>query len=107
MALEIVGFFLAFMIGACSANGIPHYIKGVVGQSHMTVFSKLSSPVVNVLWGLFNWFLAFILYTLFNSFIDNFTNIHMIIAIVGGVFISLRLSKLWSDPNAKLPWHKD
>ena len=42
-----------------------------------------------------------------NSLIDNFTNLHIIIAIAGGVFISLRLAKLWSDPNAKLPWHKE
>ena len=107
MALEIVGFILAFIIGACTANGIPHYTKGVTGQSHMTVFNKVSSPIVNVLWGLFNWFLAYILYILFITFMNNFTKIHMIIAIVGGVFTSLRLAKLWSDPNAKLPWHKD
>ena len=107
MVLEIVGFVLAFMIGACIANGIPHYTKGVTGQYHMTVFSKLSSPIVNVLWGLFNWLLAFILYLVFNSLIDNFTNLHIIIAIAGGIFISLRLAKLWSDPNAKLPWHKE
>jgi hypothetical protein len=106
LSLVIVGYILVFIVGVCVANGIPHYIKGVTGQSHMTVFNKVSSSTVNVLWGLFNWFLAFILYALFNSFIDNFTGIHMIVAIIGGVLISLRLAKLWSDPDAKLPWHK-
>jgi|TARA_B110000263_G_scaffold240782_1_gene244323 hypothetical protein len=107
LVLEIVGYILVLIVGACVTNGIPHYIKGVTGQSHMTVFNKVSSPTVNVLWGLINWFLAFILYVLFNSFTDNFTGIHMIVAIIGGVLISLRLAKLWSNPDAKLPWHKE
>lgn len=48
-----------FFGGAFLANFVPHFVAGVLGRSFPTPFAKppfrgLSSPVVNVLWGLCN-----------------------------------------------------
>src|SRR5262245_22848247 len=55
-----------FFGGAFLANFVPHLIAGVSGRSFHTPFATppfrgLSSPTVNVLWGLFNLAVAYIL----------------------------------------------
>jgi hypothetical protein len=49
----LVTIILAFMAGYWSANGIPHYITGIMGQEHLSPLGK--SAVVNLLegWGSF------------------------------------------------------
>ena len=48
------------------ANGVPHFIQGISGNKFPTPFSKppgrgLSSPLVNALWGLFNFLIGYLL----------------------------------------------
>jgi hypothetical protein len=48
-----------FFGGAFLANAVPHYASGVMGRPFPSPFASppgkgLSSPTVNVLWGLFN-----------------------------------------------------
>lgn len=48
-----------FFAGMFLANFVPHYVKGICGDPFPTPFAKppgkgLSSPLVNVLWALFN-----------------------------------------------------
>ena len=55
-----------FMGGAVLANFFPHFVAGVSGRWFPSPFAKppfrgLSSPPVNVLWGLFNLAVAYIL----------------------------------------------
>lgn len=55
-----------FMGGLFLANSIPHLFAGVTGRRFPTPFAKppfrgLSSPAVNVLWGLFNLAVAWVL----------------------------------------------
>lgn len=55
-----------FLGGAVLANCLPHLMNGVSGSPFQTPFASppgkgLSSSTVNVLWGLFNLFLAYIL----------------------------------------------
>lgn len=55
-----------FFGGAFLANFVPHLVAGVSGRSFPTPFAKppfrgLSSPAVNVLWGLFNLAVAYAL----------------------------------------------
>lgn len=45
----VVTFILALMAGYWSANGIPHYITGILGQEHPSPLGK--SAVVNLLEG--------------------------------------------------------
>ena len=55
-----------FFGGAFLANALPHLMNGVSGRSFQSPFAKppgkgLSSPTVNVLWGLFNLAIAYLL----------------------------------------------
>src|ERR1700727_4097618 len=52
-------YIAAFFAGAFLANAVPHFVYGICGDRFPTPFSKppgkgLSSPLVNVLWGLLN-----------------------------------------------------
>lgn len=47
-------YICSFIAGLFAANGIPHLIKGAMGQKHRTPFGKPSSAVVNVCWGWLN-----------------------------------------------------
>lgn len=55
-----------FVGGLFLANFFPHFASGVLGRSFPTPFAKppfrgLSSPAVNVLWGLLNLTVAYVL----------------------------------------------
>src|SRR4051812_42612415 len=55
-----------FFGGVFLANFTPHFVAGVSGRAFHTPFAKppvrgLSSPVVNMLWGLFNLGVAYLL----------------------------------------------
>ena len=55
-----------FFGGVLLANFVPHFVAGVSGRSFPSPFAKprfrgLSSPAVNVFWGLFNLVVAYIL----------------------------------------------
>jgi hypothetical protein len=55
-----------FVGGMFLANFVPHFVSGVTGQKFHSPFAKppfrgLSSPVVNILWGLFNLAVAYVL----------------------------------------------
>jgi len=61
--LQYVSYFLG---GAFLSNGIPHFVSGVMGRPFQSPFAKpsgqgLSSSTVNVLWGVFNLAIAYVL----------------------------------------------
>ena len=52
-------YIACFFAGAVLANVVPHFAKGACGDRFPTPFAKppgkgLSSPLVNVVWALFN-----------------------------------------------------
>jgi hypothetical protein len=52
-------FIAHFFIGALLCNGLPHLAAGLQGRAFPTPFARprgigLSSPLINVLWGLAN-----------------------------------------------------
>ena len=51
-------YLASFFGGFLGANGIPHFVKGVMGQKHMTPFGRPSSAVINVIWGWVNFVVA-------------------------------------------------
>ena len=60
---DVVAYFFG---GVFLANFVPHFGAGVTGRLFPTPFAKppfrgLSSPAVNILWGLFNLGLAYVL----------------------------------------------
>jgi hypothetical protein len=62
-------YFSGFWAGMFLANFVPHFIKGIAGDAFPTPFAKppgkgLSSPLVNVLWALFNLVVGYLLFRL-------------------------------------------
>ncbi|MBE0418302.1 MAG: hypothetical protein IBX63_11105 [Coriobacteriia bacterium] len=54
------------LTGALLANGIPHFVNGVSGRAFPTPFASppavgLSSPLVNVIWAVLNFAIAYVL----------------------------------------------
>jgi len=67
---DVVAYFFG---GAFLANFAPHFIAGVSGRPFYTPFAKppfrgLSPPAVNVLYGLFNLGVAYVLLVVVGSF---------------------------------------
>lgn len=62
-----LNYIACFMAGAFLANAVPHFVQGISGNRFPSPFAKppgkgLSSPLVNVLWGLFNLLLGYLLF---------------------------------------------
>ncbi len=60
-------FFIAFCFGFFVTNSLPHLIPGIHGKEFHSPFASppvkgKSSAVVNVLWGVFNLVVAYILF---------------------------------------------
>jgi hypothetical protein len=53
-------YIFSLLAGLFAANGVPHFVKGSLGQKHQTPFGKSSSAIVNVCWGWANFIVAFI-----------------------------------------------
>lgn len=59
-------YFAHFFAGIFLTNGIPHFINGISGHRFQTPFASPpavgeSSPIVNVLWGMTNIVIGFLL----------------------------------------------
>jgi hypothetical protein len=55
-----------FFAGVFLANGVPHFVNGVSGRSFQSPFASppgygKSSPLVNTIWGLANFFISYLL----------------------------------------------
>jgi hypothetical protein len=55
-----------FFAGNFLANGVPHFVHGISGEPFQSPFASppavgLSSPLVNVLWGLANFGIGYLL----------------------------------------------
>ncbi len=96
-----MAYVLFFLAAFFAANTVPHYVKGVTGEKHMTPFAKPSSASVNILWGSFNLFAAFWLFHW--ALQKDYDFGPMVLAIVAGVLVlGLVLAKIWeNDPKAK------
>jgi hypothetical protein len=60
-------YIACFFAGMFITNMVPHFVQGISGVSFPTPFSDppgkgLSSPTINVIWGLFNLIIGYILW---------------------------------------------
>ena len=90
MALQ--NYFESFFAGMFLANFVPHFVNGFSGDPFPTPFSSppgkgLSSPLVNVLWGLLNLVVACVLLRLGRVFAGG--NLTLAIFFAGVVLISI------------------
>jgi hypothetical protein len=90
-------FATFFLGGALLANFVPHFVSGVSGRSFPSPFAKppfrgLSSPAVNVLWGLTNLALAYALLALVGR-VDPGRMGHVAIVAAGFALASVGLAR--------------
>ena len=89
-------YFSGFWAGAFLANFVPHFVNGISGDPFPTPFAKppgkgLSSPIVNVWWGLLNAVIGYVLLKVGRVSTDD--NLSMIIFFAGAAVMSLMLAK--------------
>jgi len=98
-----------FIAGMFFFNGIPHLVKGIAGEKHMTPFMRVSSPILNVVWAFVNFVFAFLImgFNKTTGALDFPAGINFWVFMLGGFLLSLTAAKLFGGPNARLPWHKD
>ncbi|MBI2021613.1 hypothetical protein HYS93_01870 [Candidatus Daviesbacteria bacterium] len=106
--LTLLWYFLA---GLFAVNGVPHLVKGITGQTHMTPFARVSSPVLNVVWAFINYVVALYLLGLASGkggltlpWEADLVGTNFWAFLAGGVVIAVYLANFWSNPKAKLPW---
>jgi hypothetical protein len=86
-----------FFGGAFLANFVPHFVNGVSGRPFQSPFAKppgqgLSSSTINVVWGLFNLVVAYVLILRVGSFsLHNI--VHAALAGAGMLVMSLMLAQ--------------
>ena len=91
--LWLVSYFFG---GVFAANAVPHYVAGVLGRPFQTPFAKppgkgLSSSTVNVVWGLFNAAVAYLLLVRVGDFCLRTTS-HVLALGLGVLLISFALA---------------
>lgn len=82
-------------MGVFLVNSLPHFIHGISGDFFPTPFANppgkgLSSPMLNVVWGLINMALCFVMYNV--SRISTANKWTLLLFATGFVAMSVRLS---------------
>ena len=90
-----------FFGGVFLANTIPHLVNGISGRSFQSPFASppgrgLSSPTVNVLWGMFNLVVAYGLVARVGRFDLRQTG-HMAALGLGVLIIALQLARHFGE----------
>jgi hypothetical protein len=99
-----------FFGGALFANAIPHFVSGVMGRSFQSPFAKppgkgLSSAMVNVLWGAFNFVLAYLLICRVGDF-DLRVTADACAAGLGALLMGIMAAKLFGPLHGGMPAQK-
>jgi hypothetical protein len=87
-------YIFSFIAGLFAANGVPHFIKGGMGQKHQTPFGKSSSAIVNVCWGWFNFIVAAIFLHFAHVWAHEYRAV--VLFAVGVLIMSLFNAMVWS-----------
>ena len=93
-------YLACFFAGAFIANMVPHFIHGISGDSFPSPFSNppgkgLSSPTINVVWGLGNLVVGYILFKVGKVSQENKWS--LLIFFAGIVWMSMMLSMAFVD----------
>jgi hypothetical protein len=92
--LHLVSYFFG---GIFLANAVPHFVSGILGRPFQTPFAKppgqgLSSSTVNVLWGIFNATVGYILVVRVGNF-DLRSASDVLALALGALLISLLMAR--------------
>ncbi len=92
--LPYVSYFFG---GAFLINAVPHLVSGLTGRAFQSPFAKppgkgLSSSTVNVLWGILNVIVGWLLIARVGTF-NPYSGTHMLAAGLGGLLMALMLAR--------------
>jgi uncharacterized membrane protein YdcZ (DUF606 family) len=93
-------YIAGFFAGAFLTNVVPHFINGISGNAFPTPFADppgkgLSSPLINVLWALFNLLVGYLLFRV--SKINSKSKLGLFLFFVGIILISVMCSISFVD----------
>ena len=93
-------YIAAFFAGAFLTNFVPHFVNGISGNKFPSPFSDppgkgLSSPLVNVLWALFNLLAGYLLFRV--SKLNSKSKLGLFIFFIGVILISIMSSITFVD----------
>jgi hypothetical protein len=93
-------YVACFFAGIFIANAVPHFVHGVSGDSFPSPFATppgkgLSSPIVNVVWALFNIVIGYILFR--TGKVSHAEKWSLLAFLAGVVYISVSLSIAFVD----------
>lgn len=96
-------YLAAFFAGAFLANAVPHYVSGVMGNPFPSPFADppgkgLSSPLVNVFWGLSNLLVGYLLWRA--GKMNSKTTARLLTAAIAFVAMSAMLALTFVDKQA-------
>lgn len=103
-----MNLLFGFLSGMFLTNGLPHFVSGIMGKSHMTPLGKESSAVINIVWGFINFLGGMWLFNVTGATFRQVFSFDMLsISFLAGVlFMAIADGKLFSNPNAAFPWFK-
>lgn len=98
-------YLVHFFAGVFLVNGVPHFVHGISGQPFQSPFARPpgvgeSSPVVNVLWGSFNFLVGYALLKSVDGF-DFALNADTLLMVTGALSTALTLS--WHFHRVRQP----
>ena len=85
-----------FVAGVFLANGVPHFVNGISGRKFQSPFASPptvgeSSAIVNVIWGIVNFAIGFVLLRFVGDFKYDF-NLNVLLVFLGALVMSLALA---------------
>jgi hypothetical protein len=101
--MEWYAYVAYFFAGAFLVNAIPHFTCGVTGRRFPSPFASppgkgLSSPTVNVLWGAFNFAIAYLLVARVGAFHIRQTSCVLALG-AGGLLMGVQLAQWFGRAN--------
>jgi hypothetical protein len=102
--MEWYTYLAYFFAGAFLANGVPHFVCGIVGKRFQSPFASPpgvgeSSPIVNVIWGLANFSAGYALIFGVGEFSFGLTRDALMVgigALIAALFLSLYFERVRS-----------
>ena len=93
-------YVAAFFAGMFLANAVPHFVNGISGNPFPSPFAdppgqELSAPTINVIWGLFNITVGYLLFRY--GKISHQNKLSLVVFFLGIITISIMLSIAFSD----------
>lgn len=93
-----------FFAGAFLANGVPHFVHGIAGKKFQSPFASPpavgeSSPLVNVIWGLVNFIIGYVLIFAIGDFTFGLTRAAVMVglgALITAVALALYFERVRS-----------